>query len=51
MKIGTTTFQLTGSIPAGSTTSFSTKDGSLTSGTIQGKGNARIMFTGLEIVE
>jgi hypothetical protein len=51
-KLGSTPFALKVSIPAGATQKFSTEDGTLTSGTLQGAGvTVTIHFTGVEIVQ
>ena len=48
---GTTPFSLSGSIPAGATVTFSTGDGTMTSGTLQAKANGvRITFAPATIV-
>jgi hypothetical protein len=51
-RIGSTTFTLTGSIPAGETKGFSTADGSLQSSTLEGNAAAQsVRVTSVTIVE
>lgn len=51
-KFGSTTFSLSGSIPAGDTKIFSTENGSMSSTTIQGDAKkAKVKFTHVEIIE
>jgi hypothetical protein len=50
--LGSTSFSLTGSIPAGDTKRYSTEDQTMSSSTLQGKGEKyRLKFTHVDIID
>jgi hypothetical protein len=51
-RIGSTTFSLAGALPAGDQKTFTTAEGTLQSGTLQGAAkSATVRFTAIKIVE